>query len=173
MEETQNSKVTEAALIPELTINVKGLALVYKKNNEVMVKMRIPEVDDHDPIISITTDTQIGTEITSRTRVFSIPIGGSIEITHTGALPSADPVLNGVIKVNGLHPGVKFKPVAELTDISALITVTNAKFTFDDEKNWISRDGRLMIYHPVQLFRRENPEVNGNLLWTIPKFFQL
>ena len=42
MEETQNSKVTEAALIPELTINVKGLALVYKKNNEVMVKMRIP-----------------------------------------------------------------------------------------------------------------------------------
>ena len=108
-----------------------------------------------------------------RTRVFSIPIGGSIEITHTGALPSADPVLNGVIKMNGLHPGVKFKPVAELTDISALITVTNAKFTFDDERKLDFERWQVNDLPPSATLRRENPKVNGNLLWTIPKFFQL
>lgn len=133
MEETQNTEAAETNLIPELTINVKGLALVYKKTGEAMVKMRIPEVDDHDPIIRITTDTQIGTKITSKTRVFSIPIGGSIEITHTGALEAADPLLDGVIKMNELHPAVKFKPLADLKDISALITITHAKFTADQD----------------------------------------
>jgi hypothetical protein len=170
MKKSKISKSEKAALIPVrgLTVNVRGLVLVYKKANETMVKMRLPKTEDHIPLIKITSTTQMGGNITSKKTLFSIPIGGSIEISHTGAIAAADPVLDGVLKMNEFHPNARFKPAAQLNAVSGFVSITNAAFTanMNDKANferWKVND----LLHGKPRGKREFAEDKPNILSSI------